>query len=505
MKQRIRLITILGGSVLFLVPSLSTAALPTYLTCELTSDTRPAAIASADFDGNGGTDLALLDENGERVVVLLTSPNLFSVGACSEGTQFQSVSVGEEPQGIAVADFNNDGNPDLVVAENFGARVLAGEGNGRFSAHEPIPAGSEPQSVVTGDFDGDGVQDIAVGTGSGQTVELLYGIEGGGFQEPAVTLSVGQTVTAMATADFNLDSNLDLALLSLENGRVTVLLRDADEARKFVVSQSLGVGELPTSIVAEKFDRDAYPDLAVTTRGNGTTGELVVLFADPVSTGISFSSREALHVATGPNPSAVAADDLNDDGRLDAVVANEGNHTIGFYVGTSEDTLQLEDPCADSCNGGCCVAQGPRVLTTVRLDADASPDIVVGSEQNGAVSFLFSSNPPPTATPTPSLTQTETPTPSLTPTITTTMTPTLTPTPTATPSSTPKRTSTPTRTPTVTVTETPGPFSIQGESCAIVRGEDRGSTLTPLLFVGLFLVFRSVSRLRRRASASDRN
>jgi hypothetical protein len=498
MKRHLGLIAALAFGVASVALGQGTATLPTYLPCTVETGARPSAIATANFDQNGLPDIALLDESGNQVVVLLTDPDLFAVGACREGIQRRNVAVGAEPQGIAVGDFDRNGKPDIVVVESRGARVLAGDGTGGFTSQAPIPAGSQPQSVAVGDFDGDGVQDIAVGTGSDQTVEILYGIAAGGFLEPPMSISIGQTVTSMLAADLNVDGRLDLALLSYEGGTVTVLLRDANEPRRFERLDPFEVGELPTSLATGDFDRDGNPDLAVTVRGTGLVGELEVFFGTVTNETVDFTARQSFAASTGPNPSAMVSGFLNTDGWLDAVVANEGNHTIGFYVGGEEPILALADACDDSCSNTCCIAQGPRVVTAVRLDADALPDVVVGSEQNGTITFFLSSNPPSTPTRTPTLTPTMTWTPSLTPTITETRTPTLTPSLTPPATATPSRTPTLTRTPTITNTETPGPFSLQGSSCAIDGGRGDGNGLAPILLgVGL-LVLSSLHRAGRQ-------
>jgi len=68
-------------------------------------------------------------------------------------------------QAIAVADFNNDGNLDYVVANQSSsatATVMVGNGNGTFTAQPTTySAGSSPEAAVVADFNGDGNLDIA--------------------------------------------------------------------------------------------------------------------------------------------------------------------------------------------------------------------------------------------------------------------------------------------------------------------------------------------------------
>jgi len=474
-------------------PAWAQAVLPTYLACELGTGARPVAIAAADFDRNGSADIAILDGDGDRVVVLLTDPALFAIGACREGTQTRTVTVGTAPRSLAVGDLDGNGTEDMVVVYSRFARVLAGDGFGGFTPQQPIQVAAEPQGVVTGDFDGDGFQDFIVGTGDGQTIETLYGISGGGFLSP-VSTQVGQTVTAMVADDFNLDGRLDVALLSTDSGTVTVLLRDEVETRAFVKLTPFAVGAGPTAIATGDFDRNGKPDLAVTAEGTGASGDLAIFLGNGSGTFVG-----TLDLSTGANPAGLALGKLTPDDYLDAVVVNEGDDTVGFYVGgASPDLLTGQDPCDDSCADGCCFSTGPRVVALALLDADVLDDVVVGSNQNGTVTFFLSSDPPSTPTRTPTPTRTSTPTPSLTPTISQTPTITSTVTRTVTLSPTPSRTDTPSRTPTETLTQTPGPFALQGESCAIDGGRRGGNFFLPLLVAFGFIVLRSLWRAVRR-------
>jgi hypothetical protein len=92
------------------------------------------------------------------------------------------------PNAVAVGDFNGDGIPDLIVADNglddgsqSGLSVLLGNGDGSFQAPVHIATSFRPVSVVAGDFDADGIPDLAVTTNSG-AVGIFLGNGDGTFQ-----------------------------------------------------------------------------------------------------------------------------------------------------------------------------------------------------------------------------------------------------------------------------------------------------------------------------------
>ena len=109
-------------------------------------------------------------------------------------------------QGIAVADYDGDGNLD--VASLSANVLLLGKGDGSFNS--PVVLGTAGYGTVTGDFNHDGKPDLAVA--SGDVVYVLTNHAAGYRHETVVGLSssrnpamLGQTVsfTAMVTPLFS--------------------------------------------------------------------------------------------------------------------------------------------------------------------------------------------------------------------------------------------------------------------------------------------------------------
>ena len=174
-----------------------TALLPSF------SGMTPMALAVGDFDGDGALDLAVANAGENTIAILINQgcPRV-SPSQCAFAPVMNSVPVGAGPAAIATADLNGDGTLDLAVADANGSSVTILLGNGagafqRFGAND-VSTDPSPAALVIGDFNQDGRLDVVTANGSGSLTMLRQA------SEPQVTLttSVG-TVTYGQTLFFS--------------------------------------------------------------------------------------------------------------------------------------------------------------------------------------------------------------------------------------------------------------------------------------------------------------
>lgn len=114
-----------------------------------------------------------------------------------------------------MADFNNDDNLDLAVANNVDSTVsiLLVYGNGTFQNQTMFSAGNGPWFLTTGDFNNDNKLDLAITVLRGNALSVLFGNGDGTFQREKMYTS-GVAPKGVAVGDFNSDNKLDVAVVN---------------------------------------------------------------------------------------------------------------------------------------------------------------------------------------------------------------------------------------------------------------------------------------------------
>ena len=156
------------------------------------------------------------------LVLILAGNTVVAVGQLSFSSAID-FPVGQRPFKLSVGDFNGDGNLDLAVPNENGGTVsiLLGIGNGSFGMATDVPVGSTPVETAIGDLNRDFKLDLAVVNRSSNSVSILLG-DGMGSFSAALNVAVGNFPNSVAIGDLNKDGNPDLAVTNIVSGTVDV-------------------------------------------------------------------------------------------------------------------------------------------------------------------------------------------------------------------------------------------------------------------------------------------
>ncbi|NOT59005.1 MAG: VCBS repeat-containing protein, partial [Acidobacteria bacterium] len=257
--------------------------------------------------------------------------------AFQSGTLAAGAMIGQQPQSVTVADFNNDSKPDLAITNyfNWTVTILLGNGSGGFS--NPSPAsfnvGTQyPYDAVAQDFNRDGKQDLEIVKNSGQVVIWLGNGDGTFTENTNAFVNVGLGPRALVAGDFNNDTQHDLAVVNYTGQSVSILLGNGQG--RFTTASTVNVGGNPSGAVVADFNRDGRQDLAVS---NFFNNGVDILLGNGTG-GFSPASGSPI-LSSGQNPSAVASGDFNGDNLADLALSNYLTSTVMILRGNGNGTF----------------------------------------------------------------------------------------------------------------------------------------------------------------------
>ncbi len=224
--------------------------------------------------------LVVGDFNGDGKLDFVTTGNLLALGNGDGTFQTPTVLMTNPPTGlfssIAVGDINNDGWPDLVLADEAyqdDLTVLLNNQRGGFTVASTSNGGPLDQ-VILADLNGDGNLDLLVGSFGESSLQIYLGNGTGTFTSLTTLQGLLESESGIGlVADVNGDGIPDILLSGLTSIGVFLGQGGATYATPF----SVGTGPSPGSILVENLHgqspKAGLPDIVVP----DTSGGVVVL------------------------------------------------------------------------------------------------------------------------------------------------------------------------------------------------------------------------------------
>ncbi len=353
-------------------------------------------ITVADIDGDGWSDILLANTNNQNFSVFRHSGNGGAIGADTFEPEVTFATGGSNANGAGIRAVDLDGDGRLDVISSIGRTAFVGSfvtlrnistpGNIAFDLPETWDALSDESPLFNVvDLDGDGRPELLGGEGSSGASSTSYlwiaqNISSPGNIEFAASrnfdFEVFAAVSGVTAADLNNDDKPELIVKHNFSGAFYVLENNSTPGNLvFTPLFSVATG-IQGGVQVADLNLDGRNDLLW--KANATDDVRIRLNEDDdgILTAEDFATQIVLTSDLGQY-GGVSLADINGDGKIDIVVADNGNIGVfeNVYTGGAFDATAFVSAYLYQGAGG---STYPTSVIPVDINGDGRPEMITG-------------------------------------------------------------------------------------------------------------------------------
>lgn len=337
----------------------------------------PIAVALGDLNGDHALDAAVLDAGTQLCTLLGHDDGTLRDPDC--------VSLAEPAAALGLASLRQAGRVDFVTAGSVLTTYTVGPDRRPI---DPVryPLSGMATSLLPAYVKCDRLtdrsacrQDVLLSDGGAAEVAVFFANSDGSLRGPQ-RYPVGTAPAAVLFADLDHDDQAELVTANLGASPLTVLgprgVATFSGCRDGRVQPNL---DKPSALAAIDLDHDGRSVLVIADRAAASIRLLRVSRTGPITLDCGDDAQARLPVAA--DPLALAVDDFDGDGNQDLVIAHGSPPAVSLLLAGPGG---LAPPLVFS------VGSAVRGLAVGDLDKDGRPDVVVASSGDATVSILRS-------------------------------------------------------------------------------------------------------------------
>jgi hypothetical protein len=237
------------------------------------------------------------------------------------------------------------------------------------------PAGTtyQPITVTTGGLTGYSNKPFVVTFESGNLfTENSFGLP--------IHIPVSLYPYDIAIADLDDDGKSDITITNYGSNTISVL-RNISIGDSIIFAPKLDfvTGIFPYNISTADFNGDGKKDIVIS---NESSASISIYINTSTSGNISFNNK--VDFTVGNNPKSISTSDMDNDGKIDVIVANTGSNTISVLRNTTASGVLSFAPRIDYV-----VSSSPVCIITGDFDGDSKNDIAAVSANDNLEFYII--------------------------------------------------------------------------------------------------------------------